>query len=130
MNLDCYGPSIDCNFQKEGKFGPPSSRNFNGDPTLSTLDIKIWYIVKRHFLWPKLKAEIAMFIMKCQEFELVKVEHHHPSGFLQPLPIPEWKWEVISMDFITGIPKRKKKNDYIFIVVDNLSKAGQFILIK
>ena len=64
--------------------------------------------VKRHFLWTKLKAEIAMFIAKCQECQLVKSEHQHPSGLLQPLPISEWKWEVISMDFITGLPKRKK----------------------
>ena len=46
--------------------------------------------------WPKLKADIAMFIVKCQ---LVKAEHQHPSGLLQPLPILEWKWEIISMDF-------------------------------
>ena len=63
-----------------------------------------------------------MFIAKFQECQLVKVEHQHPSGLLQPLPIVEWKWEVISMDFITDIPKIKKKNDSIFIVVDKLSK--------
>ena len=54
------------------------------------------------------------------EFQLVKAKHQHPSGLLQPLPIPEWKWEVISMDFIIGIPKSKKQNDSIFVVVDEL----------
>ena len=71
-----------------------------------------------------------MFIAKCQEFQLVKAEHHHLSGLLQPLPILEWKWEVISMDFITGLPKIKKQNDSIFVVIDKLSKAAHFIPVK
>ena len=70
--------------------------------------------VKRHFLWPKLKDDIAMFITQCQECHLVKDENQHPVRFLHPFPILKWKWEVISMDFITGLPKSKKKNDSIF----------------
>ena len=88
------------------------------------------YAVKKHFFWPNLKADIAMFIAKCQEFHLVKVEHQHPVGLLQPLPIPGWKWEVISMEFLTGLPKSKKKNDYTFEVIDKLSKAAHFIPVK
>ena len=53
---------------------------------------------------------------------LVKDEHQHPAGLLQPLPILEWKWEVISMDFIMGLHKSKKKNDSIFVVVYKLQK--------
>jgi hypothetical protein len=49
---------------------------------------------------------------------------------LQPLPIPEWKWETISMDFITGLPKSTKQNDTIMVVVDKLSKDAHFIPIK
>jgi len=49
---------------------------------------------------------------------------------LQPLPIPEWKWEIISLDFITGLPKNSKHNDSIMVVVDKLSKAAHFIPIK
>ena len=71
-----------------------------------------------------------MFILKCQEFQLVKAELQHPSGLLQPLPISEWKWEVISMDFITGLSKSKKKNDSIFVVIDKLSKEAHFIPLK
>ena len=86
--------------------------------------------IKKHFFWPKLKDDIELFIAKSKECQLVKVEHQHPSGLLQPLPILEWKWKVISMDFTTGIPKRKKQNDSIFVLVDNLSKASHFILVK
>jgi len=60
----------------------------------------------------------------------VKAEHQHPAGLLQPLPIPEWKWEIISLDFITGLPKNAKENDSIMVVVDKLSKAAHFIPIK
>ena len=70
------------------------------------------------------------FIAKCQEFQLVKVEHQHPSGMLQPLPILELKWEVLSMDFIIHLPKSKKQNDSIFVLVDKLSKATHFIPVK
>ena len=86
--------------------------------------------VTKHFFYPKLKKNIALFIVKCQECHLVKAEHQHPSGLLQPLPIPKWKWEVISMDVIIGIPKGNKHNDSIFVVVDKLSKATHFIPVK
>ena len=86
--------------------------------------------VKRDFFWPNLKADIAIFIAKCQEYQLVKAEHQHPLGLLQPFPIPEWKWEVISMDFITRLPKIKKQNDSIFVVIDKILKAAHFIPMK
>ena len=71
-----------------------------------------------------------MFILKCQECQLVKDEHQHPSGLLQSLPIPKWKWEVISMYFIMDLPKRKKQNDSILLVVEQLSKETHFIPVK
>ena len=71
-----------------------------------------------------------MFIAKCQKCQLVKTEHQHSAGLLQPLPIPEWKWEVISMDFITNLLKSKKQNDSIFVVIDKLSKEAHFIPVK
>ena len=68
--------------------------------------------------------------MKCQECQLVKAEHQHPMGLLQLLPIPKWKWEVISMEFIIGLPKSKKQNYAIFVFINNLSKESHFIPIK
>ena len=61
-----------------------------------------------------LKDDIASFMENFQDCQVIKVEHQHPSTFLQFLPILEWKWEVISMEFIMGLPKSKKKNDSIF----------------
>ena len=59
-----------------------------------------------------------------------KTEHQHPAGLLQPLPIPSWKWEIISLNFITGLPRNKNLNDSIMVVVNKLSKVAQFIPIK
>ena len=86
--------------------------------------------IKRHFFWSKLKADIAMFIAKCQACQLVKAENHHHSRLLQLLPILKWKWEVISMEFIISLWKIKKKNDSIFVVIDKLSKVAHLIPVK
>ena len=71
-----------------------------------------------------------MFIAKCQECQLVKAENRHPLGLMQLLLIPKWKWEVISMDFITGVLRSKKQNDSSSVVIDKLSKASHFIFVK
>jgi hypothetical protein len=77
-----------------------------------------------------MKKEIAEYISRCMEFQKVKVEHRHPTGLLQPLPIPEWKWEVVTMDFITRLPRKNKQHDSIMVVVDNLTKVAHFIPLK
>ena len=60
----------------------------------------------------------------------MKVENQHPSGVLQPFPVPEWKWEFISMDFITGFPMNWRKHDSIIVVVDKFTKETYFILVE
>jgi hypothetical protein len=65
--------------------------------------------------------------LECQNF---KAEHRYLAGFLQPLPIPEWKWEVVTIDFFTKLPKTKKKHDSIMVVVDKLTKDANFIIVK
>jgi hypothetical protein len=57
---------------------------------------------------------------------MVKAEHRHPTGLLQPLPILEWKWEVVTMDFITKLPRTNKQHDSMMVVVDKLTKAAHF----
>jgi hypothetical protein len=64
--------------------------------------------IKRQYYWPGMKKEVIDFISKCLECQKVKVEHKNPASFLQPLPIPEWKWEVVTTDFITKLPITNK----------------------
>jgi len=77
-----------------------------------------------------MKNEVEIFLARCMEFQQVKVEHQHPAGLLQPLPIPEWKWELINIDFITGLPRSKRQNVYVMVVIDKLSKSAHFIPVK
>jgi hypothetical protein len=77
-----------------------------------------------------MKKEVAYFIAGCLECQKVKVEHRHPVGLLQPLPIPEWKWEVVTMDFITKLPRTNTQHDYIMVVVDNLTKDAHFVPVQ
>jgi hypothetical protein len=86
--------------------------------------------IRKLYYWPIMKQDIVEYIAKCLECQQVKVEHKHPTGLLHPLQIPKWKWETISMDFITGFPKTMKQHDAIMVVVDKLRKEAHFIPIK
>jgi hypothetical protein len=77
-----------------------------------------------------MKKEVVDVIAKCLECQKVKAEYRHPAGLLQSLPIPEWKWEVVTMDFITKLPRKNKHHDSIMVVVDKLTKAAHFIPVK
>jgi hypothetical protein len=65
-------------------------------------------VVRSQFFWPGMKNDVVDYIARCMECQKVNVEHRHPTGFLQPFPIRENKWEVITMDFITGLPRTNK----------------------
>jgi hypothetical protein len=86
--------------------------------------------VKSQYYWPGMKKEVSDFIARCLECQKVKAEHRNPVGLLQPLPIPEWKWEVVTMGFITKLPKTNKEHDSIMVVVDNLTKDAHFVPVK
>ena len=77
-----------------------------------------------------MKREIIDSISRCLEFQKVKVKLQYLAGLFQPLPILEWKWEIISMDFITQLPKTRRQHYAIMVMVDKLSKFAHFIPIK
>ena len=77
-----------------------------------------------------MKKEVVEYLARCLECQQVKAEHQHPTGLLQSLPIPQWKRETISMDFITRMPKNFRHHDSIMVVVDKLRKSAHFIPAK
>ena len=91
---------------------------------------KMYQDLKTMYWWTGMKREIAQYVSECDVCQRVKAVHQKSAGLLQPLKIPEWKWDMIEMDFVTGFPKSKKGNDAIFVVIDRLSKVAHFFPVK
>ncbi|GJR11539.1 putative reverse transcriptase domain-containing protein [Tanacetum coccineum] len=91
---------------------------------------KMYGDLKQHLWWNGMKQDIATFVARCLTCQQVKIEHQRASGLFQPLDIPVWKWDEISMDFVTGLPRTKRKNDAIWVVVDFLTKSAHFLPIQ
>jgi len=70
---------------------------------------KMYQDLKHLYWWPNMKRKIDEYVFKCRICQQVKVDHQRPAGPLQPLQIPEWKWEMITMDFMSGFPKGRKR---------------------
>ncbi|KAL8103729.1 hypothetical protein AgCh_028072 [Apium graveolens] len=91
---------------------------------------KMYRDLKQNFWWPNMKRDVAEWVAKCYTCQKVKAEHQRPSGLIQPLKIPEWKWENIAMDFIVGLPQTKSGHDAIWVIVDRLTKSVHFLPIN
>ena len=74
-----------------------------------------------------MKQEIAKYVAECDTCRWVKAEHQRPAGTLRPIAVPEWKWDEIGMDFITGLPRSPRGNDEIWVIIDRLSKVAHFL---
>jgi hypothetical protein len=74
--------------------------------------------VRSQYFWLRMKKEVVDYIVGCLKCQKVKIKHRHPTGLLKPLPIPEWKWEVVTIYFITKLPRTTKQHDSIMVVVD------------
>ncbi|KAL4035071.1 hypothetical protein IC575_003745 [Cucumis melo] len=88
---------------------------------------KMYQDLKRVYWWRNMKREVAEFVSRCLVCQQVKAPRQKPAGLLQPLSIPEWKWENVSMDFITGLPRTLRGFTVIWVVVDRLTKSAHFV---
>nr|GFA34177.1 reverse transcriptase domain-containing protein [Tanacetum cinerariifolium] len=91
---------------------------------------KMYQDMKKLYWWPNMKANIATYVSKCLTYARVKAEHQRPSGLLVQPAIPEWKWDNITIDFITKIPKSPQGFDTIRVIVDQLTKSAHFLPIR
>jgi hypothetical protein len=90
---------------------------------------KIYYDLKPYYWWTKMQKEIAAYVARCDTCCRVKAMHMR-AGLLQPLSIPGWKWEEISMDFIIALPPTVKNHNSIWVIVDRLTKSAHFIPVR
>ncbi|GJS80876.1 putative reverse transcriptase domain-containing protein [Tanacetum coccineum] len=91
---------------------------------------KMYQDMKKLYWWPNMKADIATYVSKCLTCARVKAEHQRPSGLLVQPEIPQWKWDNITMDFITKLPKSSQGYDTIWVIVDRLTKSAIFVPIR
>ncbi|GJW13873.1 reverse transcriptase domain-containing protein [Tanacetum coccineum] len=91
---------------------------------------KMYYGIRDRYWWPGMKKDIPTYVSKCLTCSKVKAEHQRPSGLLQQPEIPEWKWDKITMDFITKLPRSKSGHDAIWVIVDRLTKSAHFLAIR
>nr|GEW87888.1 hypothetical protein [Tanacetum cinerariifolium] len=84
---------------------------------------KIYQDMKKLYWWPNMKVDIATYVSKCLTCAKVKAEHQRPSGLLVQPKIPEWKWDNITMDFVTKLPKSSQGYDTIWVASDDLRAA-------
>jgi hypothetical protein len=88
---------------------------------------KMYHDLKAQFWWTCMKRETTHYVAECDTCRRVKADHMRPAGLLQPLSIPTWKWEDINMNFIVGLPLTGRKFNFIWVIIDRLTKSAHFI---
>ncbi|GJS26702.1 putative reverse transcriptase domain-containing protein [Tanacetum coccineum] len=91
---------------------------------------KMYQDLKLLYWWPNMKADIATYVSKCLTCAKVKAKHQKPYGLLQQPEIPVWKWERITMDFVSGLPRTPSGYDTVWVIVDRLTKSAHFVSTK
>jgi hypothetical protein len=91
---------------------------------------KMYHDLKDFYWWPGMKRSIAEYVSKCLTCSKVKAQNQKPSGLLQQPEIPQWKWDRITMDFVTKLPRSSGGYDTIWVIVDRLTKSAHFLPIR
>ena len=91
---------------------------------------KMYRDLRRQYYWSGMKRHIGDFVRRCLTCQQVKAEHHRPAGLLQPLEVAEWKWEHVTMDFVTHLPWTSWRHDAVWVIVDRLTKLEHFLAMR
>jgi hypothetical protein len=84
--------------------------------------------IKQHFYWPQMKRDVTEYVTTCPTCIVSKYTNQHPAGLLQPIPLPDRRWQQVTMDFVSGIPTTSNHSyNMIMVVVDRLSKYAHFV---
>jgi hypothetical protein len=99
----------------------------NSGYTIHPGETKMYQTLRRHFWWKKMHTEVAQFVARCLVCQQVKAERKRPAGLLRPLPKSQRKFDIITMDFVTGLPRTQKNYNAIWVIIDTLTKVARFI---
>ena len=102
----------------------------NSKYTVHPCATKMYQDLRQFYWWEGLKRDVTDFVYRCLTCQQVKAEHQKPAGLHQRIEIPEWKWEGIAMDFVTGLPRTVGGYDSVWVIVDRLTKSAHFLPVK
>ena len=91
---------------------------------------KMYQDLRRQYYWSGMKRHVGDFVRRCLMCQQVKAEHQKPAGLLQPLEVAEWKWEHVTMDFVTHLPRTQQKHDAVWVIVGRLTKSAHFLAVR
>ena len=91
---------------------------------------KMYQDMKQYYWWRGMKKDIYEYMSKCLMCQQVKAEHQVPSGLLNPFPIAQWKWDNITMDFVSGFPLTQRNQEAVWVIVDRLTKSAHFLPVR
>ena len=74
---------------------------------------KMYQDLTQHYWWSGMKRDVTEYVFKSLMCQQVKAKHQVPTSLLNPLPIPQWKWDNITMDFVSGFPLMQQKHDSV-----------------
>ena len=91
---------------------------------------KMYRDLRRLYYWSGMKRHVGDFVRRCLTCQQVKAEHQKPTELLQPFEVAEWKWEHVTMDFVTHLPRTSRRHDAVWVVVDRLTKLAHFLAVR
>ena len=91
---------------------------------------KMYRDLRRQYYWSEMKWHVRDFVRRCLTCQQVKAEHQKSVGLLQPLEVAKWKWEHVTMDFVTHLPRTPRRHDMAWVIVDRLMKSTHFLAVR
>ena len=91
---------------------------------------KMYHDLRRQYYWSRMKKHVEDFVRRCLMCQQVKAKHQRPAELLQPFEVAEWKWEHITMDFVTHLPQTSREHNAMWVLVDRLTKSTHFLAMR
>ena len=91
---------------------------------------KMYQDLSRQYYWSGMKRHVGDFVRRCLMCQQFKAEHQKLAGLLQPFEVAEWKWEHVTMDFMTHLPRTTQGHDAVWVIVDRLTKSAHFLAVR
>ena len=90
----------------------------------------MYWDIRFQYYWSVMKRHIGDFVQRCLTCQQIKAKHQKPAKLLQPLEVAEWKWEHVTMDFVTHLPRTPQRHEAVGVIVDRLTKSAHFLAVR